>query len=114
MSCGTPKVWSSKVVWAHAPGANLSLMSATPLVMSRGTPATIMRGSAVFSINATSGAFPARAAVSSLAEDSVPPPASVCLTWMLGWVSLNLATIWAVLGAQDQNVRSTGPGEWLS
>src|SRR6478735_12675341 len=77
--------------------------------MSAATSPTIIAGSVWYSTTDTSGALPARVAVSSLAEESVPPPASVCLTWMSGWALFHASTIgsWAVPHAQYWSV--TGP-----
>jgi hypothetical protein len=50
------------------------------------------RGRVVYSTRATSGALPAREAVRSLAEESLPPPASVYFPWTSGFAAFQTST----------------------
>ena len=80
--------------------------------MSAATSPTIIAGSVWYSTTDTSGALPARVAVSSLAEESVPPPASVCLTWMSGWALFQASTIGSCAVPHAQYSSVTGPPRW--
>ena len=93
----------------HTSGLKAALTSPVWAEMSASAPATIMEGRVSYSTQAASGALPARVAVSSLAAVSVPPPTSVCLTWMSGWALLNASTLdfWVV--PQHQNSSVTCP-----
>jgi hypothetical protein len=83
----------SNVDWLHTPGANSLSSPSACSEMSAATPATIMAGRVLYSTSATSGALSARVAVTSLADESVPPPASVRLTWMSGWAAFHASTM---------------------